>query len=195
MVIEFYRRVFYVWLIYCSEGWEQNGLYEFFRAKMRARRRKGQEKRNRWETLTAAFWCVLFIWKVLGLPCTGAGSSSQCVAGINWVLTCWKFSLICRKYFFHTQVLLGLFAEMLRVCDFNSAKSTSTFLKHLQGVSQEFFCFCLCSGPSRSRSRSKSRGRSSSRSNSRSSKSSGSYSRSRSRSCSRSRSYSRSQSR
>ncbi|XP_037674064.1 calcium homeostasis endoplasmic reticulum protein isoform X2 [Choloepus didactylus] len=29
-----------------SEGWEQNGLYEFFRAKMRARRRKGQEKRN-----------------------------------------------------------------------------------------------------------------------------------------------------
>lgn len=30
-----------------SEGWEQNGLYEFFRAKMRARRRKGQEKRNR----------------------------------------------------------------------------------------------------------------------------------------------------
>jgi hypothetical protein len=31
----------------CSEGWEQNGLYEFFRAKMRARRRKGQEKRNR----------------------------------------------------------------------------------------------------------------------------------------------------
>ncbi|XP_018095302.1 calcium homeostasis endoplasmic reticulum protein S homeolog isoform X1 [Xenopus laevis] len=30
-----------------SEGWEQNGLYEFFRAKMRARRRKGQDKRNR----------------------------------------------------------------------------------------------------------------------------------------------------
>ncbi|XP_059197010.1 calcium homeostasis endoplasmic reticulum protein isoform X1 [Centropristis striata] len=29
-----------------SEGWEQNGLYEFFRAKMRARRKKGQEKRN-----------------------------------------------------------------------------------------------------------------------------------------------------
>uniref|UniRef100_A0A673WGN1 Calcium homeostasis endoplasmic reticulum protein n=1 Tax=Salmo trutta TaxID=8032 RepID=A0A673WGN1_SALTR len=29
-----------------SEGWEQNGLYEFFRAKMRARRRKGQEKHN-----------------------------------------------------------------------------------------------------------------------------------------------------
>ncbi|KAM4710088.1 calcium homeostasis endoplasmic reticulum protein isoform 2-T2 [Discoglossus pictus] len=29
-----------------SEGWEQNGLYEFFRAKMRARRRKGQDKRN-----------------------------------------------------------------------------------------------------------------------------------------------------
>ncbi|ELW67089.1 Calcium homeostasis endoplasmic reticulum protein, partial [Tupaia chinensis] len=29
-----------------SEGWEQNGLYEFFRAKMRAWRRKGQEKRN-----------------------------------------------------------------------------------------------------------------------------------------------------
>ncbi|XP_058148619.1 calcium homeostasis endoplasmic reticulum protein [Dasypus novemcinctus] len=29
-----------------SEGWEQNGLYEFFRAKMRARRRKGQEKRS-----------------------------------------------------------------------------------------------------------------------------------------------------
>uniref|UniRef100_A0AAR2JT68 Calcium homeostasis endoplasmic reticulum protein n=1 Tax=Pygocentrus nattereri TaxID=42514 RepID=A0AAR2JT68_PYGNA len=31
-----------------SEGWEQNGLYEFFRAKMRARRRKEEEKRNRW---------------------------------------------------------------------------------------------------------------------------------------------------
>ncbi|KAG8454868.1 hypothetical protein GDO86_001187 [Hymenochirus boettgeri] len=30
-----------------SEGWEQNGLYEFFRAKMRARRRKGQDKQNR----------------------------------------------------------------------------------------------------------------------------------------------------
>uniref|UniRef100_A0A8C5C5L4 Calcium homeostasis endoplasmic reticulum protein n=1 Tax=Gadus morhua TaxID=8049 RepID=A0A8C5C5L4_GADMO len=30
-----------------SEGWEQNGLYEFFRAKMRARRKKGQEKRSR----------------------------------------------------------------------------------------------------------------------------------------------------
>ncbi|XP_072260752.1 calcium homeostasis endoplasmic reticulum protein isoform X2 [Pyxicephalus adspersus] len=30
-----------------SEGWEQNGLYEFFRAKMRARRRKGQDKRSR----------------------------------------------------------------------------------------------------------------------------------------------------
>uniref|UniRef100_A0A3P9M8E0 Calcium homeostasis endoplasmic reticulum protein n=1 Tax=Oryzias latipes TaxID=8090 RepID=A0A3P9M8E0_ORYLA len=29
-----------------SEGWEQNGLYEFFRAKMRARRKKEQEKRN-----------------------------------------------------------------------------------------------------------------------------------------------------
>nr|XP_020512750.1 LOW QUALITY PROTEIN: calcium homeostasis endoplasmic reticulum protein [Labrus bergylta] len=29
-----------------SEGWEQNGLYEFFRAKMRARRKKGQDKRN-----------------------------------------------------------------------------------------------------------------------------------------------------
>ncbi|KAF7703049.1 calcium homeostasis endoplasmic reticulum protein isoform X1 [Silurus meridionalis] len=29
-----------------SEGWEQNGLYEFFRAKMRARRKKDQEKRN-----------------------------------------------------------------------------------------------------------------------------------------------------
>ncbi|XP_078115620.1 calcium homeostasis endoplasmic reticulum protein isoform X4 [Sander vitreus] len=29
-----------------SEGWEQNGLYEFFRAKFRARRKKGQEKRN-----------------------------------------------------------------------------------------------------------------------------------------------------
>ncbi|MEE6487833.1 hypothetical protein FKM82_015058 [Ascaphus truei] len=29
-----------------SEGWEQNGLYEFFRAKMRSRRRKGQGKRN-----------------------------------------------------------------------------------------------------------------------------------------------------
>ncbi|KAM6962762.1 calcium homeostasis endoplasmic reticulum protein [Aplochiton taeniatus] len=29
-----------------SEGWEQNGLYEFFRAKMRARRKKGQEKRT-----------------------------------------------------------------------------------------------------------------------------------------------------
>ncbi|KAG8454867.1 hypothetical protein GDO86_001187 [Hymenochirus boettgeri] len=29
-----------------SEGWEQNGLYEFFRAKMRARRRKGQDKQN-----------------------------------------------------------------------------------------------------------------------------------------------------
>ncbi|XP_044273040.1 calcium homeostasis endoplasmic reticulum protein-like [Varanus komodoensis] len=29
-----------------SEGWEQNGLYEFFRAKMRARRRKGQEKKS-----------------------------------------------------------------------------------------------------------------------------------------------------
>ncbi|KAJ8374644.1 hypothetical protein SKAU_G00052240 [Synaphobranchus kaupii] len=29
-----------------SEGWEQNGLYEFFRAKMRARRKKGQEKRS-----------------------------------------------------------------------------------------------------------------------------------------------------
>ncbi|XP_040176962.1 calcium homeostasis endoplasmic reticulum protein [Rana temporaria] len=29
-----------------SEGWEQNGLYEFFRAKMRARRRKGQDKRS-----------------------------------------------------------------------------------------------------------------------------------------------------
>uniref|UniRef100_A0A4W5N6V2 Calcium homeostasis endoplasmic reticulum protein n=1 Tax=Hucho hucho TaxID=62062 RepID=A0A4W5N6V2_9TELE len=29
-----------------SEGWEQNGLYEFFRAKMRARRKKGQEKHN-----------------------------------------------------------------------------------------------------------------------------------------------------
>uniref|UniRef100_A0A8C5FYN3 Calcium homeostasis endoplasmic reticulum protein n=1 Tax=Gouania willdenowi TaxID=441366 RepID=A0A8C5FYN3_GOUWI len=28
-----------------SEGWEQNGLYEFFRAKMRARRKKGQDKR------------------------------------------------------------------------------------------------------------------------------------------------------
>ncbi|KAJ0032660.1 hypothetical protein NQD34_002741 [Periophthalmus magnuspinnatus] len=30
-----------------SEGWEQNGLYEFFRAKMRARRKKEQEKHNR----------------------------------------------------------------------------------------------------------------------------------------------------
>ncbi|XP_078279712.1 calcium homeostasis endoplasmic reticulum protein isoform X5 [Rhinoraja longicauda] len=30
-----------------SEGWEQNGLYEFFRAKMRARRKKGQDKRSR----------------------------------------------------------------------------------------------------------------------------------------------------
>ncbi|CAN9500862.1 unnamed protein product [Ophioblennius macclurei] len=31
-----------------SEGWEQNGLYEFFRAKMRARRKKGgQERRSR----------------------------------------------------------------------------------------------------------------------------------------------------
>uniref|UniRef100_H2T131 Calcium homeostasis endoplasmic reticulum protein n=1 Tax=Takifugu rubripes TaxID=31033 RepID=H2T131_TAKRU len=29
-----------------SEGWEQNGLYEFFRAKMRARRKKEQEKHN-----------------------------------------------------------------------------------------------------------------------------------------------------
>uniref|UniRef100_A0AAX7T655 Calcium homeostasis endoplasmic reticulum protein n=1 Tax=Astatotilapia calliptera TaxID=8154 RepID=A0AAX7T655_ASTCA len=29
-----------------NEGWEQNGLYEFFRAKMRARRKKDQEKRN-----------------------------------------------------------------------------------------------------------------------------------------------------
>ncbi|XP_033937438.1 calcium homeostasis endoplasmic reticulum protein isoform X2 [Pseudochaenichthys georgianus] len=29
-----------------SEGWEQNGLYEFFRAKMRAKRKKGHEKRN-----------------------------------------------------------------------------------------------------------------------------------------------------
>uniref|UniRef100_A0A8C2GXR8 Calcium homeostasis endoplasmic reticulum protein n=1 Tax=Cyprinus carpio TaxID=7962 RepID=A0A8C2GXR8_CYPCA len=29
-----------------SEGWEQNGLYEFFRAKMRARRKKEQDKRN-----------------------------------------------------------------------------------------------------------------------------------------------------
>lgn len=34
-----------------SEGWEQNGLYEFFRAKMRARRKKGQEKRNRYARL------------------------------------------------------------------------------------------------------------------------------------------------
>uniref|UniRef100_A0AAV2KXX6 Calcium homeostasis endoplasmic reticulum protein n=1 Tax=Knipowitschia caucasica TaxID=637954 RepID=A0AAV2KXX6_KNICA len=29
-----------------SEGWEQNGLYEFFRAKMRARRKKEQEKNS-----------------------------------------------------------------------------------------------------------------------------------------------------
>ncbi|XP_062868861.1 calcium homeostasis endoplasmic reticulum protein isoform X2 [Trichomycterus rosablanca] len=29
-----------------SEGWEQNGLYEFFRAKMRARRKKDHDKRN-----------------------------------------------------------------------------------------------------------------------------------------------------
>lgn len=29
-----------------SEGWEQNGLYEFFRAKMRARRKKEQEKHS-----------------------------------------------------------------------------------------------------------------------------------------------------
>lgn len=34
-----------------SEGWEQNGLYEFFRAKMRARRKKEQEKHNRWRLL------------------------------------------------------------------------------------------------------------------------------------------------
>jgi len=34
-----------------SEGWEQNGLYEFFRAKMRARRKKGQDKRNRYALL------------------------------------------------------------------------------------------------------------------------------------------------
>ncbi len=33
---------------FSSEGWEQNGLYEFFRAKMRARRKKEQDKRNRW---------------------------------------------------------------------------------------------------------------------------------------------------
>lgn len=33
--------------VFVSEGWEQNGLYEFFRAKMRARRKKGQEKHNR----------------------------------------------------------------------------------------------------------------------------------------------------
>ncbi|KAF4097321.1 calcium homeostasis endoplasmic reticulum protein-like isoform X2 [Onychostoma macrolepis] len=29
-----------------SEGWEQNGLYEFFQAKMRARRKRKQDKRN-----------------------------------------------------------------------------------------------------------------------------------------------------
>ncbi|XP_023674632.1 calcium homeostasis endoplasmic reticulum protein isoform X2 [Paramormyrops kingsleyae] len=29
-----------------SEGWEQNGLYEFFRAKMRARRKRAQEDRS-----------------------------------------------------------------------------------------------------------------------------------------------------
>ncbi|TNN61733.1 Calcium homeostasis endoplasmic reticulum protein [Liparis tanakae] len=37
-----------------SEGWEQNGLYEFFRAKMRARRKKGQEKRNSSSSVVAA---------------------------------------------------------------------------------------------------------------------------------------------
>uniref|UniRef100_A0A665SYY4 Calcium homeostasis endoplasmic reticulum protein n=1 Tax=Echeneis naucrates TaxID=173247 RepID=A0A665SYY4_ECHNA len=40
-----------------SEGWEQNGLYEFFRAKMRARRKKGQEKRN---SHTHSSLCTLF---------------------------------------------------------------------------------------------------------------------------------------
>ena len=42
------RKYLQVVVVYSdSEGWEQNGLYEFFRAKMRARRKKGQEKRNR----------------------------------------------------------------------------------------------------------------------------------------------------
>uniref|UniRef100_A0A3Q2P7T1 Calcium homeostasis endoplasmic reticulum protein n=1 Tax=Fundulus heteroclitus TaxID=8078 RepID=A0A3Q2P7T1_FUNHE len=43
-----------------SEGWEQNGLYEFFRAKMRARRKKEQEKRNRNSCfLLTAYLCNL----------------------------------------------------------------------------------------------------------------------------------------
>lgn len=41
------QRCYYIFVFSPSEGWEQNGLYEFFRAKMRARRKKGQEKRNR----------------------------------------------------------------------------------------------------------------------------------------------------
>lgn len=117
----------------------------------------------------------------------------QYLAGINPVVTCWKFCLMIKIFFSHK--FCWAIWQKRCVCDFSLIRSIFTLLRHLQGVSQEFFCFCLCSGPSRSRSRSKSRGRSSSRSNSRSSKSSGSYSRSRSRSCSRSRSYSRSQSR
>ncbi len=34
--------------VFSSEGWEQNGLYEFFQAKIRARRKKEQDQRNRW---------------------------------------------------------------------------------------------------------------------------------------------------
>lgn len=55
---------------FASEGWEQNGLYEFFRAKMRARRKKEQEKLNRWTSSSLAplsFFCVCVFTTVLFL--------------------------------------------------------------------------------------------------------------------------------
>lgn len=170
---------FYLICSYSSEGWEQNGLYEFFRAKMRARRKKGQEKRNRWSKFRSwSLSLMLYLFVVY--------THSQLMIFIrNWQNKSSMFTLDkdTRRL---PYVTVGILRD-----ETPDPRANVPVPLNLPPL-----CMVPSSGrgDSSSRSHSRSRGRSSSRSSSRSSKSSHSQSRSRSRSRShsRSRSYSRS---